>query len=120
MKPIIGPELKQARISKRISLRDFANSVKLDAGNYSRVERGVFAPPAREKLDEIMATLEIEEETQSRLRDLAELERGNLPTDLMDDDVLVKELPLLFRAVRECDQEALDEFIEAIRASGSA
>jgi len=114
----VGPLLKQLRLERRITLRDLAERVGLDAGNYSRVERGVFAPPARDKLDFILRELEVEQTKREEILDTADVERGELPSDLQQDEVLVHELPVLFRAVREGDREALDQFIEAVRRDG--
>jgi transcriptional regulator with XRE-family HTH domain len=114
----VGPLLKRLRIAKQISLRDLAERLELDPGNYSRVERGVFAPPPRAKLDEILQLLEVDEPNREGILDTADIERGSLPTDLQQDEVLVRELPVLFRAVRKGDREALDQFIEAVRKGG--
>lgn len=116
----VGPLVKRLRIEKRITLRDLAERMELDPGNYSRVERGVFAPPPREKLDEILQFLEVGESQREEILDRADVERGILPTDLQQDEVLVRELPILFRAVRRGDREALDQFIEAVRKGGKA
>ena len=114
----VGPLLKQFRLGQRITLRDLAERVKLDPGNYSRVERGVFAPPPRDKLDEILRLLEVSKEQREEIMDRADVDRGILPSDLQRDEVLVRELPILFRAVRKGDREALDKFIESVRKGG--
>lgn len=115
----VGPLLKRLRLDKRITLRDFAERLALDAGNYSRVERGVFAPPERDKLDAVLRELEVSESDREQILDTADVERGALPTDLQRDDVLVRELPILFRAVRRGDRAALDLFIENVRKNGN-
>ena len=116
----VGPRLKEIRISRKITLRAFADTMGLDAGNYSRVERGVFSPPARDKLELILAELGVDEREIEELLDAADLERGQLPQDLQNDETLVRELPILFRAIRRNDKEALDNFIEAVRKEGTA
>tara|TARA_R110002096_G_scaffold173781_5_gene348552 strand:- start:197617 stop:197991 length:375 start_codon:yes stop_codon:yes gene_type:complete len=116
----VGPQLKAMRIQHRITLTAFAAQIGVDAGNYSRMERGVFAPPGREKLLEILEQLKTDSDTSESILDQAEIERGRLPTDLQDDEVLMKELPLLFRAIRRGNRETIDAFIEAVRKSGSA
>lgn len=115
----VGPLLKRLRIEKRITLRDFAERLDLDPGNYSRVERGVFAPPEREKLELILQELEVDKVEQEAILDRADADRGMLPSDLQRDEILVRELPVLFRAIRRGDRAALDAFIENVRKGGA-
>ena len=45
-----GELLKSLRVARRETLREFCDKHKLDPGNYSRLERGLFPPPQNEEL----------------------------------------------------------------------
>ena len=44
-----GEFIKAIRIKKEISLREFCKQVEMDASNWSKIERGVSAPPQDEE-----------------------------------------------------------------------
>ena len=95
-----GDYLKKSRLAQRLTLREFCERNKLDAGNYSRLERGLYPPP---QTDEAVAkyarALGLEEGADQwiELFDLAAASRGQLPTDLLSDEELLEKLPALFQ-----------------------
>jgi hypothetical protein len=101
-------------------MRDFCIKNKLDPGNYSRLERGVFPPPQKEELlAKYAIALGLARGSDEWLEffDTAAACRGALPLDLIDDDALLEKLPALFRTLRgnQLSPEMLDELIEKIR-----
>lgn len=44
-----GEFIKELRAKKEISLREFCKQVEMDASNWSKIERGVLAPPQDEE-----------------------------------------------------------------------
>src|SRR2546428_4440198 len=52
MEETFGEFLKRKRLERRLSLRAFCAAAQVDPANYSKLERGVLAPPReREKLE---------------------------------------------------------------------
>lgn len=114
-----GSKLKEIRIRQGITLRQFCAAHGFDPGNYSRIERGLFAPPHTEKIEEYARALgvEIGSDEYVELLDLATVDRGELPRELLNDAQVVKELPILFRSLRgdPVPPDKLDRLVELIR-----
>lgn len=118
-----GELLKEFRLAKGISLREFCSQHKLDAGNYSKLERGRFpAPDSDERVELYANALGLKEGSDEwfSLFDAAAAERGRLPSDLLTDAETIDKLPALFRTIRS-EQQAngidLDELVERIKRS---
>src|SRR5580693_7900072 len=114
-----GELLKRLRIANGVTLRDHCERHHIDPGNYSRLERGLFAPPQKEELLAKYATaLGIKKNTDEWLEffDVAALSRGEIPKDLQDEE-LVEHLPVLFRTLRgdRPSSEKLDQLVEMMR-----
>jgi transcriptional regulator with XRE-family HTH domain len=117
-----GRFFKEMRAHTGLTLRNFCQQNNLDAGNISKLERGLIAPPkSREKLDEYANYLKIEKGSDDwfRFYDLASACSGMIPPDILDDARLAAKLPLLFRTLRGQDvpDEKLPELAELIRRS---
>ena len=114
-----GQLLKQHRIANGQTLREFCRINRFDPGNYSRVERGLFAPPGEDQIKRYARALGIEvgSDEYVELLDQAAADRGELPRDLLSDEQVVGELPVLFRTLRgqPVDDEKLDKLVELIR-----
>jgi transcriptional regulator with XRE-family HTH domain len=114
-----GELLKELRIRSGRTLRDFCTVNGFDAGNYSRIERGLFAPPQGEKLAEYAMALGVEKGSDIYIDifDRAAADRGELPHDLLADEQLVAELPLLFRTLRNrpITEEKMDNLVSILR-----
>ncbi len=91
------------REKTQLSLREFAERFGFDAGTLSKIERGRMAPPkATEKLEEYASALGISrgEDDWIEFFDQAAAARGEIPNDIMSDDDVAGQLPVLFRTLR--------------------
>lgn len=114
--------LKQIRLKKKQTLREFCLKNGFDPGNYSRLERGLFPPPeSHELLERYAIALGIKSGSDQWLElfDLAAAERGKIPEDIMSDKKVVDKLPVFFRTMRgkPLTSEQLDQLVEKIRRS---
>jgi len=116
-----GELLREKRLSCGLSLRAFCAEFGFDPGNLSKVERGLLPPPTGEKLDEIAGALGLEAGSDDwyDFYDVASTDRGLIPVHLLDDDELVRKLPIVFRSLREgkLNADELDKLIEIVRRS---
>ena len=117
---IFGAFAKELRIRQGLTLREFCNRNKLDPGNYSRIERGVFQPPHdTQKLEQYAQALDLKpgEDDWIEFFDAAAASRGEFPRDLLSDEEVVAKLPVLFRTMRErpISPESLDDLIDRVR-----
>ncbi len=116
-----GELLREKRLNKELSLRAFCVEFGFDPGNLSKVERGLLPPPTGEKLDEIAEALGIEAGSNEwfDFYDIASTDRGMIPVHLLDDEELVRKLPIVFRSLREgkLNADELDKLIEIVRSS---
>ncbi len=115
-----GALLKQLRIDRKLTLREFCHRNGFDPGNYSRLERGVFNPPQdRQKLEQYAKALGLcpGEDDWLEFFDTAAASRGEIPEDLLSDDEVVRKLPILFRTLRAkpVSPDNLDELVDRIR-----
>lgn len=116
-----GDYLKKRRIALGRTLRAFCHEQGFDHGNYSRMERGVLAPPHKEeKLAEYAGIWESSGSDEwIEFCDLASVARGEIPKDLVSDEAILGRLPVLFQTLRDsgADSDKLDELVEKIRRS---
>ena len=115
-----GELAKDLRIAQQKTLRQFCHENGLDPSNWSKIERGVNPPPKDEDtLAKWARLLGVEPETEAWTDFMiqAEVSRGNIPREVMDDEKLLKKLPVFFRTVRgaEMTEEQLDNFIGKLR-----
>ncbi len=116
-----GGFFKENRISLGLTLRQFCEKHKLDAGNISRIERGVSAAPKSEDLLRKYAKfLHLKEGTDDwyLFFDLAAAEAGKLPKELMEKEIIAR-MPVLFRTLRgkKISKEKLDKLIKLFKES---
>ena len=115
-----GSVVKELRIAQNKKLRQFCNVHGYDPSNWSKIERGVNPPPRDEAtLAQWAADLGLTPETDA-WKDFmyqAEVSRGNIPKEIMEDEKLLEKLPVLFRTVRgaELSEKQLDDVIERLR-----
>lgn len=115
---MFSEKIKDLRVSKRLTLRDFCSQIGLDPSNWSKVERGINPPPGDVALLERLAQFfGLNGDDKLALLDSAALERRELPPDLADNEILKKALPAFFRAARghELTPEQLEQFAEDIK-----
>ena len=115
-----GELVKGLRIAQQRTLRHFCHENGLDPSNWSKIERGVNLPPRDEStLAKWARLLGVEPETQAWTDFMcqADVSRGNIPREVMNDEKLLEKLPVFFRTVRgaELTEEQLDNFIEDLR-----
>jgi len=122
MKPkaFFGEFFKTKRIETQLTLREFCKAYNLDPGNISKMERGLLKPPSsKEKLEEYASDLGIKRGTDDwyEFFDLAAACRGEIPEEILEDEELIKHLPLIFRTIRgkKVSQKLLDKLSEKIR-----
>lgn len=117
-----GEFFKQRRIVLKKTLRQFCTDNKLDPGNISRLERGLMQPPqGSEKLEEYARYLQIKKGSDDwyQFFDLARIEAGRIPDELLKDETVVASLPILFRTLRgqKISGKKLEKLVELIRKS---
>jgi transcriptional regulator with XRE-family HTH domain len=115
-----GEFLKQRRIATGQTLRAFCALHGFDVGNFSKMERGVLAPPHGDDRLRVYAEalgVECESSEWFEFYDLASAARGEIPSDLLSDAEVVARLPVMFQAMREMDPARLDQFIDLVRRS---
>jgi transcriptional regulator with XRE-family HTH domain len=113
-----GEKLKDLRIQKRLTLRDCAAILAVDASNWSKFERSITpAPKDLDILESWAEFFELKGEDKASFFDLAALSRKQIPGDIADDARVMQALPAFFRAVRdkELEGDKLKEFIEDLR-----
>ena len=99
---MFGDFVKAQRLALDLSLRRFCQKLELDPSNWSKVERGILPPPKDEVFLERLANLlqiEIGSPKWQELSDLAHVDRGEIPGYVMQDEELVKLLPVFFRTI---------------------
>ncbi len=99
---MFGDFVKERRLSKNLSLREFARRIGDDPSNWSKVERGLLSPPTdAEKLGGIAHLLGIEKGSDEweRLEDLASVDSASIPAYIMENPEALAALPAFFRTV---------------------
>lgn len=122
MSTAFGVYFRELRARLNLPLRQFCIANGYDAGNISKLERGVSpAPSSDEKLRGYARALKLKRETDEwhRFFDLAAVSRREIPEDIMRDEELVKRLPLVFRTLRgqKVGDAQLDALIDKIRGA---
>ena len=117
-----GEFFKARRRSLGLSLRAFCRKNGLDPGNMSKLERGVLAPPeGRGKLESYASMLDLKKGSDEWLEffDLAAAARGRIPDGLLEDERVVRALPIMYRTLRKDkpDREEVERLMELIRGA---
>jgi len=105
----------------RKTLREFSRENGFDAGNISKLERGILPPPqSKEKRLQYASALGIKEGSDDWLEfcDLATISAGKIPADIISDKELLASVPVFFRSIRKdgLDKEKIQELLETIKA----
>jgi transcriptional regulator with XRE-family HTH domain len=113
-----GEFIKDSRIKRGVTLREFCRMMGWDASNWSKVERGVNSPPRSPKvLKKIADALGFPEKSDDRqtLIDLAAI--SFIPASLIDDRSVIQKLPVFFRTLRgdKPSREDLEALLKKIR-----
>ena len=120
---MFGTFIKEKRLDKNLSLREFCRRLNEDASNWSKVEREILPPPQdQEKLSKIARVLSIEKGTVewNNLHDMASVDSGRIPEYIMSDSDALRMLPIFFRTIgsEKPTEEEIKEFIMNIKKSG--
>lgn len=115
-----GEYIKDLRVEKQITLREFCKISGLDPSNWSKIERGIHTPPkSKEVLEQIATTLGLPENSPeyNQLFDYAMIDF--IPAELAEDSQVLEKLPLFFRTARgeKPTDEELKELIKLIQQS---
>jgi len=113
-----GGFVKDLRMKKLLTLREFCRISNWDPSNWSKVERGLFPPPkSKQVLHEIALVLDLDEGSEDyiTLIDLAAI--AFIPNELLSDQQVIEKLPVFFRTVRgeKPNRKELQELIDLIR-----
>ncbi len=95
-----GDLVKGLRIGLKKTLRTFCSDMGFDPSNWSKVERGINAAPKEEVLKRVAEYFKLKEEALVGFMDFAAVSRGEIPTDILTDEAVMKKMPLFFRNVR--------------------
>ncbi len=102
------------------TLREFCRENGFDAGNMSRLERGLQTPPqSKEKRRQYASALGIKEGSEEWLEfcDLATISAGKIPDSIVSDKELMAEVPILFRSIKKegIEKERIQNLLEALK-----
>lgn len=117
---MFGAYIKELRLKKGFSLREFARRIKEDPSNWSKIERGVLPPPKdREKIRTIANILEISEGSVkwNRLEDFAAVDTAAIPKYITEDKEILELLPAFFRTISSIrpTRENIEELIQKLK-----
>ena len=117
-----GKLLKELRLKKKITLREFCKLNGIDHGNYSRMERGLLQPPQKVgALEKYALALGLKRDSEEwrEYFDSAAASRGEIPSDLLADENVAGKLPVLFRTLRgdAVTRAKLDKLLDMVRRS---
>lgn len=103
--------LKEQRLLKKLTLREFCRIGGEDPANLSRIERGLRPAPQDEVIERYAKVLELAGDELRTFKDMAALSRRELPKDI-PESALYEKLPALLRAIeRRPSEEQLQEAI---------
>jgi transcriptional regulator with XRE-family HTH domain len=116
MADTFGAHFRELRGQLGIPLRQFCTKYGFDPGNISKIERGLMTPPA-ENVEAYARALKLRKgsEEWADFLDLAAAARGEVPSDLLGNDDVVRRLPLVFRTLRGKKAAGLDDLVDKIR-----
>src|SRR3989442_1166057 len=119
---MFGEYLKQIRERRRLGLREFCLEHGHDPSYWSKIERESLTPPRHEKvLREWAKQLRLKQGSEEWLKffDYAAVDAGRIPDYIRQDEKLVAQLPVFFRALsgQKPSLEALEELVELIRSA---
>jgi transcriptional regulator with XRE-family HTH domain len=121
-KASFGGYLKELRIKQRLSLRDVCSATGYDPSNWSKIERGLLAPPSDDGVLQVWAkVLKLKKGTAeyTTFLDKAALAKGQLPKDILENETILSHMPAFFRTVRgeKPSKEDLDQIIDILKRS---
>ncbi len=112
--------LKEKRIERRLTLREFCRRADEDPANYSRIERGLRTPPNDDVLARYAKVLELEGDELQNFMYVGAVSRRELPKGI-PIEALVDKLPAMLRAIDggKPTDEQLDKVIDITKRTFS-
>jgi len=115
-----GDLLKMLRKKAGLTLREFSRRLEKDPGNISKLERGILPPPRDEEAIKTFGRvlgLNEASEDMKQLTQLAAIDAGQIPNEVMQNEKLVSMLPIFFRTATgsKLDQKKIEAFLEKLR-----
>jgi len=115
-----GEFFSSKRRALRKTLREFCRENGFDAGNISKLERGILPPPqSKEKRLQYAKALGIKEGSDDWLEfcDLASISAGKIPPDIISNKELFAAVPVLFRSIRKdgIEENKIQELLDTIK-----
>jgi transcriptional regulator with XRE-family HTH domain len=115
-----GDFFSAKRKALRKTLREFCRENGFDAGNLSKMERGIQKPPqSKEKRLQYAVALGIKEGSDDWLEfcDLATISAGKIPSGIVNDKELMAEVPILFRSITKegVEGDRVRELLNALK-----
>lgn len=114
-----GEYFGDLRRSRGVTLREFCREHNLDAGNTSKLERGVLRPPSADKLVRYAEALGLQPDSPEwhEFFDRAAISRGEIPPAILSEPAIVAQLPALFCRLgrRPLCMEEIDRLVDLIR-----
>lgn len=111
-----GDRFTELRVSAGFSLRKFCKEMKLDAGNWSRVETGVSNPPTDDEFyDKAVKLFDGTEEIKNELVSLANAVKI-LPKDLQNSE-LMEHMPVMLRKIngQQLKEDEIENLVKWIK-----
>lgn len=119
MRKDFGEILQERRSKLRLSLRDCAIRANMDPGNLSRIERGRAAPPQDpEVLTRLIEAVELRgTDAGQELFDVAAMQNGRIPHDILSNEEVMSALPVLLRTVnnKQIDGAQIEKLVALIK-----
>jgi transcriptional regulator with XRE-family HTH domain len=118
---MFGEFIKQIRERQRLGLREFCLQSGFDPSNWSKIERGVLAPPRDEETLRAWAKqlgLKPGSEDWLKFFDYAAVDSGRIPDYILQVEKLVAQLPVFFRTIsgQKPSREDLEKLVELIKS----
>lgn len=112
-----GEFIKKRRLQQKMGLRNFAEKIGEDAGNWCRIEKGQFSAPSDIKiLNKICMVLDISD--REKIYDLAAMSsKSKIPVDIKSQIQKNEIVPILFRTIgkKKLSQEQMRELVQRIK-----
>ena len=113
-----GELVKNLRIERKLTLRQFCVEINVDPSNWSKIERGVSpAPKSKDVLSQWADYFDLVDDGRQQFMDLADLSRAEIPHDMASNELVMAAMPAFFRAARghKLSDDKLSEMIEDVR-----
>ncbi|MBU2492338.1 MAG: helix-turn-helix domain-containing protein [Bacteroidetes bacterium] len=115
-----GEFIKEKRLQKRLSLRNFCELCVLDPSNWSKIERSRLPLTLdRGKLEEIASILDLKagSEDWQKFFDLVTIAKGIIPEYVYSDEEVLEALPIFFRTAsgEKPNKQELEKIITLIK-----